>query len=234
MKQNIFAIFILLTLAGCAQETPSVDVVGTAVAQKLSQITPYPTYTLQPTYTIQPTYTALPTYTPQPPVVVTATSSPTPIFTPTDTSTPTITPTPTKTPTSTPTPNATKTQQAIVNATKGANATATRMAANAQATEIAQYKDITSKELQSYAVQHTGEKVRIKGRVFNIVGTTEFQMYYGWTYDAVYVKTASSFMGLYEDDFITVYGTIGGNNCFKNTYNADICQPLLEDAFFTK
>jgi K+-transporting ATPase c subunit len=234
MKRTIIAILVMWFLAGCAQATPAVDVVGTAVAQKISQFTPYPTYTLQPTYTYQPTYTSMPTYTPQPPIVVTATSSPTPLFTPTDTSTPTITPTPTKTPTSTPTPNATKTQQAIINATKGADATATKAAAYAQATKMAQYQDITNKELQSYAEQHTGEKVRIKGRVFNIVGTTELQMYYGWTYDAVFVRTAASFTGLYENNFITVYGTVGGNECFKNAYNADICQPLIEDAFFTK
>jgi hypothetical protein len=74
--------------------------------------------------------------------------------------------------------------------------------------------------------------VKIKGRVFNIVGNDEFQMYYGWTFDAIYVVTKASFSGLYEDDYVTIYGIVDGENCFQNAYNAEICQPLIIDAFF--
>jgi hypothetical protein len=41
-------------------------------------------------------------------------------------------------------------------------------------------------------------------------------MCYDWTYDAIYVKSRSNLSELYADDYITGYGTIGGEDCFKN------------------
>jgi hypothetical protein len=59
-------------------------------------------------------------------------------------------------------------------------------------------------------------------------------MYLGWSYDAVYVVMRSPFSNIYEDDWIVVYGTIDGENCGTNAFGAEICQPLLIDAFYEK
>ena len=172
------------------------------------------------------------------PVTVTWTptpeNSPTPTRTPTKTPTPTITPTPTNTATITPTPNATQTKQAIINATQGADATATEVARIAKATEIAQYNTIDKKELLTYADQHAGEKIRIEGRIFNINGNTELQIWLGWSYDAAYIIMREPFSGVYEDDWITVYGEIRGEECFENFAGGTTCQPIIIDAFYIK
>lgn len=178
------------------------------------------------------------------PVTVTPTNtpinSPTPTLTPTITSTPTITPTPTNTltptttPTTTPTPNMTQTQQARINATQGAHATATRAAQYARATEIAQYEKISYKELVTYPNSHIGEMVWVEGRIFNINGNTELQMWLGWTYDAVYVVMREPFSGIYENDWIKVYGIVYGETCGTNAYGGEVCQPVLIDAFYEK
>jgi hypothetical protein len=231
---------VVLLLGGCCfgsffgfiiapSETNPTQVV-TEISQAITKVaavtyTPYPTYTKQPTYTLQPTME---------PIIVTVTNSPTPKFTPTDTSTPTITPTPTRTPTSTSTPNATQTQRAIINATEGADATATKVAQNARATEIAEYEKISYDELVTYPDSHIGEKVWVEGRIFNINGNTELQIWLGWTYDAAYIVMREPFSGIYEDNWITVYGTIYGENCGTNAYGAEVCQPILTDAFYTK
>uniref|UniRef100_A0A6H1ZE73 Uncharacterized protein n=1 Tax=viral metagenome TaxID=1070528 RepID=A0A6H1ZE73_9ZZZZ len=180
-----------------------------------------------------PTLTATVTFTP------TATSTMTASSTPTSTST--------RTPTSTPIPPATQTAlAAALTQTKIAfNATATRqtylsqctataLAISAHATEIAQYKDIYWKELVSYAEQHVGEKVKIRIRIFNIVSQRELQGYFAGTYEAVYVVMNASFSGLYEDNSITVYGIVKGNYCFNNALGAQVCQPMLSEAFYEK
>jgi len=208
--------------------TPSAFDIQTAIAQTQGAA---PTLTDNPTQS--PTFTVTYTLTPS--------------ETPTRTSTSTRTVTPTKTDTATPLPPATLTAEAIAatrtqasekaTATREAivkGVTATARARSSRATLVAQYEPISGKELQSYANQHIGEKVYFEGRVFNIAGTREFQMYYGWTYDAVYVKTSSAFSGLYEDNYITVYGVVGGEECFTNVYNAEICQPLINNAWFEK
>ena len=176
-----------------------------------SEDTPTPTST--PTITLTPTITSTPTVT----------STPTITLTPTITSTPTITPTPTDTPTVTPTPNATQTQQASIKQTQ-----------SARKTEIASYDTIDYKELVTYPDSHIGELVKVEGRIFNINGNTELQMWLGWTYDAVYVVMRDEFSGIYEDNWITVYGEVYGENCGTNVYGGEVCQPLLWDAFYTK
>jgi len=167
-------------------------------------------------------------------IPVTVTWTPTPVNSPTVTPTPTITSTPTNTPTSTPTPNMTQTQIAIYNATQGADATATQMARSAKATEIAQYGTIEKRELLTYADQHKGEKIRLEGRIFNINGNTELQIWLGWSYDAAYIVMREPFSGLYEDDWITVYGEILKERCDTNFAGGTSCQPLITDAFYVK
>lgn len=223
-----FAALFFLVSCATPPVTPSAFDVQTAIAQ---------------TQGAAPTITEIPTQSP----TFTVTYTITPSETPTRTSTPTRTVTPTKTDTPTPLPPGTLTAEAIaaVRTRASKKATATRVAylngvtatareKTARATRVARYEPISGKELQSYANQHKGEKVYFEGRVFNIAGTQVFQMYYGWTYDAVYVETASSFSGLYEDNYIIVYGTVGGEECFTNVYNAEICQPLITNAWFEK
>lgn len=169
-------------------------------------------------------------------VPVTVTHTPTPVNSPTPslTPTPTNTATPTQTPTFTPTPNMTQTQRAIIDATQGADATATQRARRAKATEMAQYETIDRRELKTYPEQHKGEKIRVKGRIFNVNGNQELQMYIGWSYDAAYIVMREPFSGIYENDWIMVYGEIAGERCGENALGAEICQPLLKDAFFVK
>lgn len=220
--KKLLAIFIFLALfvASCA---PSPELIASAIEGTLTALpsaTPYPTYTLIPT----------------------ATKTQTPSLTPTTTNTPT----PKITKTNTPEPQ-TKTAQAIVsqktsqakNVTSTAQAlvrarTATAQSKAQEATRIAQYKTIDYRELQSYAGQHKGEKVYVRGRVFNIAGSNDMQLYFAGTYEAFYVTTSRSFSGIYENNVLTIYGTVAGEKCFKNIYDAEICQPYLKDAFFVK
>jgi hypothetical protein len=150
----------------------------------------------------------------------TVTNSPTSTRTATltRTSTPTRTITPTKTSTPTPLPPATQTALAVAasQTSEAMNATATAQAYLTQklqtaiaisnrATALAQYKEIDSRELVTYPNNHKGEKVIIRGRIFNINGNTQLQMYLGWSYDAVYVVMRRPFSNIYEDDWIIVY-----------------------------
>ena len=230
MKTGVyFLIMTALLLSACGSpQTPEVSMIQTAIAQTMDA---NPTDTVVPTATNSPTITPTDTNTPSP----TATET----FTPT--------PKPTKTSTATPLPPETLTAEAVIaqktqasldkTATQDAKfsqRTATAESIAARATLVAKYQPIAGKELVSYANQHKGELVVIKGRVFNIAGTKEFQMYYGWTYDAVFVKTKQTYSGLYEDNYITVYGEVDGEECFTNAYNAEICQPLIINAWFEK
>lgn len=99
---------------------------------------------------------------------------------------------------------------------------------------MASFKPIDIRELITYPKSHIGEEVMVKGEIFNINGNTEMQIWVGGNLDAVYVVMKKSFSGIYEDDRITVYGTIAGENCGTNSYGNEICQPLIIDAFYTK
>lgn len=239
---NIFIIFgaVLISLVSCRSANSTYQETEVLNPDQVPGAIGQPTYTVYPTYTIYPTYTTYPTYSPQPIIVVTATFSPTPEFTPTNTNTPTITntptksPTPTKTPTNTPTPHLTWTAQAIINATKGANATATRSAFFTRATQNAQYEEIKVKELSTYPDKHTGEKVKVWGRIFNINSDTQFQMWMEWTYESVYVIMNFPFSNLYDDDRIIVYGTVKGEHCGNNAYGAEVCSPLIIGDYYER
>jgi hypothetical protein len=99
---------------------------------------------------------------------------------------------------------------------------------------VGEYGPIYWKELITYPEAHVGEKVQVRGRVFNINGDTELQIYIAGTYEAVYVVMQSSFSDIYENDVITVYGIVAGENCGTNAFGAEICQPLLDDSFYTR
>lgn len=217
MKKFLFilSIVIILTISACSSAPSDTDI-QTAIAK---------TSLAQPTTTR--TFTSVPTST--------NTLSPSATFTPTRTSTSTATVTPTVTDTSTPIPPATLTQQAI-NESYTATAksrTKTAESVNATATEIASYEEIYWKDLATYPNNYIGQKVVVRGRVFNIL-TNVIQIYFAGTYEALYVSLIEPASGIYEDNAITVYGVVSGKECFENAYGAEICQPALEDAWFTK
>lgn len=111
------------------------------------------------------------------------------------------------------------------------------LTANAQATwaaEIAKYQPIDPRELITYPNNHIGEFIVVDGRVFNINSDTELQIMVGDNFDAVYIVTKDPFTGIYEDDTITVYGLVFGENCGENAFGAQVCQPLLMDALIVK
>jgi len=43
-----------------------------------------------------------------------------------------------------------------------------------------------------------------------------------------------TFSGIYEDEWITVYGRVAGEHCGENAYGAEVCSRLLRDAFCVK
>lgn len=123
---------------------------------------------------------------------------------------------------------ATRTQQAD-------NRTATQAAVQATATFWAEYTDIPYRELRDYADDHYGEKVCIRGRVFNIVDRENLQMYLASTYDAVYVIFDEPFRDVYENSSIRVCGTVAGElEIGENAFGASIIQPVLMNSFIRK
>ena len=103
---------------------------------------------------------------------------------------------------------------------------------NAQATLIASYEEIPNKELVTYPDSHKGEKVKVRGRVFNINSNTEFQMWLGWTYDSVYIVMNDPYDDIYEDIWVTVYGVVEGEHCGTNAYGGTVCSPLIYGDFY--
>lgn len=136
-------------------------------------------------------------------------------------------PTNTTAPTNTPLPTATQTPTLSPDILT-ANAQATRAA------EIARYQPIDHRELITYPNNHIGELIIVSGRVFNINSDTELQIMVGENFDAVYIVTRDPFSGIYEDDTVTVYGLVFGENCGENAFGAQVCQPLVMDAFLFK
>lgn len=112
-------------------------------------------------------------------------------------------------------------------------------AAKATVAAIAsEYGTLPWRELVTYASKHGGEKLRVSGRIFNIVpgSSTQLQMFIAGTTEAVYVEMEDPFSGLYEDTNITVYGEVldEGFHCFENSSGGQVCQPALVHAFYTK
>jgi len=98
---------------------------------------------------------------------------------------------------------------------------------------MASYETVYWKDLATYPDDYYGTKLKVSGRVFNVIGDV-IQMYFAGTYEALYVELKTSPTGVYDNDSITVYGVGDGEECFKNAYNATICQPALKNAWFTK
>jgi hypothetical protein len=218
---KILLLFSLVFIVGCQASEQAVQ---TAIAKTLAA---------------NPTTAAPPT------VTLTATASPTLTHTPTPTKKNTPTKLPTQTPTVTLDP---ATETAIYKAKqateKAQDATATKAVASLRktstaqakagtATEIASFLNINAKELVTYPKNHKNEKVKIRGKIFNINSNQEFQMWVG-SYDPVYVYMLEPYDDLYEDNYITVYGIVADETCGKNSFGADVCQPLIFGSFYEK
>jgi septal ring-binding cell division protein DamX len=217
---KILLLLSLIFIVGCQ---PSEGAIQTALAQ---------------------TQAAIPT-TADPPTV-TVTISPTLTDIPTTTKTNTPTKVPTRTPTATLDPAMKTAIYKAQQATKKAqDATATKAVASLRktstaqakagtATEIASFLNINVKELVTYPKNHIGEKIKIRGRIFNINSNQEFQMWVGGSYDPVYVYMLKTYDDLYEDNYVTVYGMVADETCGKNSYGAEVCQPLIMGSFYEK
>ena len=110
--------------------------------------------------------------------------------------------------------------------------TAFQAAQAATATYIGSFNLIDFRELRDYPANHIGEKVCLKGRVFNVNPPTEFQMYVGDTYDDAYIVTEAEFSKLYQDDLVYICGISADNKTFTNALGAQVSTPLIEHAFF--
>ena len=65
--------------------------------------------------------------------------------------------------------------------------------------------------------------------------TLKFQIFINGNFDhSLYVIMDESFSGIYENDWVTVYGVVLGEHCGTNAYGGEVCSALLEGAFFIK
>jgi hypothetical protein len=214
MKRIFVALLTVLVFAACSPKPEQLQVLVEQTVAAIPTQTAYPTYTPNPTYTREPTYTPEPTYTA---VVITK------IVTPTNTATATLTPTPIHTPTPTKPPTATFSNWQLTN-----------VAYKATNSFMASFESVPWKDFVTYPDKYKGKEVRISCRIFNVADSNDVQCYITATYEAVYVTMLESFDSLYEDDRITVYGIGAGSKCFTNTMGNLTCQPLIDEAFYTK
>jgi hypothetical protein len=225
MKRIFVSIIVLIIITSCG---PSTDVIQQTINQAVKQ-----TLTALPSPTLRPSDTPIPTKTNTP----TITSTFTPIFTPTFTLQPQE-----KTATMA---AATKTKQALeklitatlIAATKTKQAegkvkTATSVAATK--TRIAEFQPIHYKELRDYPDNHTGELVKIKGRIMQIIQGRDMLLYFAGTYDLFYVSFTSSYSGVYENNEITVFGKVIGTYCYDTVAGGTNCVPKLTGYWFEK
>jgi uncharacterized membrane protein YcgQ (UPF0703/DUF1980 family) len=234
MKRLIYVFLVLVIIPNmvACSSTPSEELIQTAIAQTQG-VLPVQTDMQEPV--LIPTDTQIPTKT----ATLTSTPTPTPSPSPTFTVTPTKTDTPTPIPPQTQTAqavNATKTQAASIKTSTAsalsAQRTGTAQVRWARATKMAEYKVVPWKDFITYPKKFAGQKLKVSGQVFNVNGDTQLQMWVG-VYEAVYVVMAEPFSDIYEDSWIIVYGTVATDeNCGTNAYGAEICQPLLVDAFY--
>ena len=105
-----------------------------------------------------------------------------------------------------------------------------------------EYTEIDIRELDAYPNTYIGEKIKLRGQVFNIMGDA-LQMWVrkpgGGRFDtvAVVVKWGSGSIlpsQVYEDTWITVYGTGAGTFNGTNAYGGTITQPIVRATIIEK
>lgn len=98
----------------------------------------------------------------------------------------------------------------------------------------ADYQEIDIRELDSYTADYYGDKVKLRGQVFNLQSDA-LQMWVrkpgGGRFDniAVVITWTRDILpsGVYEDSWITVYGTVNGTYVGTNLYGGTIVQPKI-------
>jgi uncharacterized membrane protein YcgQ (UPF0703/DUF1980 family) len=217
-KIYVLVMVFLIFLSACS---PSVTAIETTIsnteAAKPTQ-TAYPTYTIIPTYTPYPTHTPYPTYTQAPTqtpkvIVVTLTNTPTQ----------TLTPTPIKSPTSTLPPTNTLQSWQL-----------TQEVAKKTQVYLQEFEQVNVRDFITYPDKFKGKKIKLSGSIFNINGNDEFQIFISGTSEAAYIISREPFDDLYENNYVTIYGFGNGEDCFKNVYNAEICQPMVDAVIIQK
>ena len=152
-------------------------------------------------------------------VIATATEKAKYTPTPTSTLTPTLTITPSPTITLTPTisPEPKKSTAIAVQTTKD---------------YLNSFSKLEWRELNNYPNNHKGEKIRITGRIFQIIDAIDMLLWYPGTYDAFYVSFLKEFTGIYEDDSITIFGYIEGSYCYSTMSGGSNCVPKIIGIWF--
>jgi hypothetical protein len=100
-------------------------------------------------------------------------------------------------------------------------------------TFFAGYGKIDPGELISYADKHVGDRVEITGSAFNVTSKA-MSILLKPSYKAVIIVFASEQHSIYNDDIVTVYGTVGGFYTGKNTLGGDATEPYLTSAVAVK
>jgi hypothetical protein len=109
---------------------------------------------------------------------------------------------------------------------------AVQLLGDALATKIAQYQPVDLRDFITYPDEHAGEKIVMRGRIF-IINEEVVQI---WVLgdEPVYVQMLEKVSGVYEDDYITVYGAVYGSWCFTDEMGNESCQPALYEAWYEK
>ena len=146
---------------------------------------------------------------------------------------------PTQTPYPTYTQLPTFTEIPTATATEGPNATPppTETMTPPSALVIGDYGTIDARELQTYADNHKGEKVKLTLNIeYFTPGTDnkELQGYISGTQTEIIVDLVNSASGIYVGDTVTIYGTINGNYSYTSTAGWNMTEPQLINAFYTK
>lgn len=96
------------------------------------------------------------------------------------------------------------------------------------------YSNIDSRDLITYPERHIGKYVQLSGRVFNVIGDNDFQIYLGDNgNDAVFVNSPKRLNGVYENSKVRIRGMVYGFHTGKNSFGGEIRQPLIVYAEIT-
>ena len=130
--------------------------------------------------------------------------------------------------TSTPTPSSTLTPSNPPTSLQQLTATAV------QATKeyVAEFMPISWNEINNYSDNHSGEKIKIKGRLFQVIKSIDMLLWYPGTFDAFYVAFNNGYSGVHEDQIITIYGTVQGMYCYSTQSGGSNCVPKINGEWF--
>lgn len=98
----------------------------------------------------------------------------------------------------------------------------------------ASYILVEDQQFSTYPDDYKNIKIKFDCKVFNILSKSQFQCRLSENNEPVFVITRNEFSGLYEDTNITVFGIGGGTSCGKNAFGAQVCSPLVENAFYVR